>query len=401
MRTFLILITLFLAPMTGQAQGFSALARVEPGSTVQDRSDGIEVVLQLSQPVPYRVYHLAEPFRLVLEFSEVEWSPISHGSLDQSAKVTAVRSGPVRPGWSRLVLTVDRPMLLENAQVDKRSDLGATATFTFAETDSTAFLAKAGIPNDLQQELKPQPVPEIPQRRAPGAPLRVVLDPGHGGIDPGASSEKVTEAGLMLVFARELQDVLNRAEGFEVVLTRQEDVFVPLETRVTAAKEAGADVFLSLHADVVLEGQASGVAIYTLSEEASDIASEKLAERHDRDDLLSGVDLTAQDDTVAFVLMDIARHETAFRTNKLADALINALGEKVELYKNPRLEAGFSVLKSPDIPSVLIELGFMSSKHDLEKLQDPEWRARAAEAIKNGLQIWADEDVANAELRRQ
>jgi N-acetylmuramoyl-L-alanine amidase len=399
-RLFLVLAFVFL-PLAGMAQQFSALARIEPGSLVRDQADGLEIVLQLSQPVPYRVFLLSDPYRLVLEFSEVEWSPITHGSLNQSNQVTEIRSGPVRPGWSRLVLSLDKPMTLVSAQMEQRQDLGAKAQFVFGHSDDETFMAKSGIPDDLNQNLPPINPVDLTLPRQPGDPLRVVLDPGHGGIDPGASADGVTEANLMLIFARELQDLLNRSEGFDAVLTRQDDVFVPLEARVTAAKMAGADVFLSLHADVVLEGQARGVAIYTLSEEASDIASEKLAERHDRDDLLSGVDLSQQDDTVAFVLMDMARNDTAFRTNSLADFLIGALEPKVELYKNPRLEAGFSVLKSPDIPSVLIELGFMSSTHDLEKLQEADWRARAAAAIRDGLRKWADDDAANAGLRRQ
>ena len=158
-------------------------------------------------------------------------------------------------------------------------------------------------------------------------------------------------------------------------------------------------MFISLHADVVLEGNASGATVYTLSDDASDIASEKLAERHDREDLLAGVDLTDQDDVVARVLMDMARTDTAHRTNEFAGNLISAMETKIDLYKKPRLEAGFSVLKAPDIPSVLIELGFMSSQIDLDNIQNPEWRLRAAMAIRDGLVLWAIEDEAEADLR--
>lgn len=182
---------------------------------------------------------------------------------------------------------------------------------------------------------------------------------------------------------------------FTVVMTRDEDTFVPLETRISLARAAGADVFLSLHADAIAEGEAVGATVYTLDEDATDEASATLAERHDRDDLLAGVDLSNQDDLVAQVLMDMARAETTPRTGRLAGALVAAMQKAdLRMHRHPHQEAGFSVLKSPDIPSVLIELGFLSSARDLRRLTDPEWRARMAAAIRDGLLVWAAEDAA-------
>ena len=205
----------------------------------------------------------------------------------------------------------------------------------------------------------------------------------------------------MLTFARELKDVLLRDGGFLVILTREEDIFVPLETRISIARAAGAHVFVSLHADAIAEGEAVGATIYTLSEDASDAASQALAERHDRADLLSGVDLTAQDDLVATILMDMARTETGPRIERLALALEGAIkAAGLRMHRHPRQTAGFSVLKSPDIPSVLVELGFMSSARDLARLIDPEWRARMALAVRDGLNAWAAEDAALSALQR-
>jgi N-acetylmuramoyl-L-alanine amidase len=229
----------------------------------------------------------------------------------------------------------------------------------------------------------------------------VVLDPGHGGVDPGAERDGVREADLMLTFARELKEVLRRA-GMQVVMTRDADVFVPLETRITVARAAQADLLLSLHADALAEGRATGATVYTLSETASDTASAKLAERHDRADLLAGVDLTRHDDVIADVLMDLARLESTPRSDHLADAVVEGLRQSVGgLHKRPRLSAGFSVLKSPDIPSVLVELGFLSSDRDRARLTDPDWRRRAAEGIRDALQAWAVEDAAEAALLRR
>jgi len=161
-------------------------------------------------------------------------------------------------------------------------------------------------------------------------------------------------------------------------------------------------VFLSLHADALAEGHARGATVYTLSEEASDLASATLAERHDRADLLAGVDLTESDDEVALVLMDLARTETTPRTEKLAEALIDGIDSATQAtFKRPHLRAAFSVLKAPDIPSALIELGFLSSERDRANLADPAWRLSAAQGIRDGLMQWARDDAAAADRLRR
>jgi len=193
-----------------------------------------------------------------------------------------------------------------------------------------------------------------------------------------------------------------RADGFEVALTRDADVFVSLEARVARAQEAEADIFVSLHADALAVGLARGAAIYTLSDSASDAASAALAERHDRDDLLAGIDLSTSDDRVADVLMDIARLDTAPRSSALAEHLVAGIENAVgRVHKRPLRQAGFSVLKAADIPSVLIEVGFLSTPQDLRNLQDPLWRAGLIAGIRDGLQDWARADAAIAPLRRQ
>ncbi|MCC6008452.1 MAG: N-acetylmuramoyl-L-alanine amidase, partial [Rhodobacteraceae bacterium] len=182
---------------------------------------------------------------------------------------------------------------------------------------------------------------------------------------------------------------------------RDDDIFVALQSRVSQARAAGADVFLSLHADALAEGRAMGTTVYTLSETASDAASQRLAAEHDRADLLAGVDLGDQDDIIASVLMDLARTETQPRSERLARALVEGIGAATgRLYKRPHLSAGFSVLRAPDIPSVLVELGFMSDPRDLRNLLDPDWRAQAAAGIVDALETWAEADAAEAGLLR-
>ncbi len=385
------------------AQELSALARVQAGEAVlrDVPGGGVEFILPLSVAVPYRVFTLDEPRRLVLDFNEVDWTGLDPEALAEgSRKVSALRFGTIRPGWSRMVLDLAAPLKVDTAALETEPTGRATVLLRLVPATREEYAAAAGAPEGALFA----PLEGIPaQRPRPvgEGPLVVVLDPGHGGIDPGAERGEVAEADLMLTFARELKEALLRAGGFEVVLTREGDEFVPLEARISIARAAGADVFLSLHADALVAGRATGATIYTLSERATDIASQKLAERHDRADLLAGVDLTRQDDVIAGVLMDLARTETVPRTDALADALVEGLASTIGVHKRPRLSAGFSVLKAPDIPSVLIELGFISSPVDLMQLEDPQWRSRAAGGIVQALRAWAAEDAARARLRRR
>ncbi len=381
------------------AQDLSGLARLDAARTsMVAAGDAVVIRLGLSQAVPWRVRVLDAPPRVVVDFREVDFTGIDR-VVSAVPAIAGLRAGAFRPGWSRLVLELAQPMAVTRAGM--LTGDAVAVEITLSPTDKAAFAARAAQPEPADWALPvPADVPVLPPRG--DGPLIVVLDPGHGGIDPGAERDGITEADLMLTFARTLKEVLLRDGGFQVVLTRDEDVFVPLETRSSIARSAGAHLFISLHADALDEGEAVGATIYTLSDAASDAAAQALAERHDRDDLLAGIDLTAQDDLVASVLMDMARTETTPRTERLALALEAAIkAADLRMHRHPRQEAGFSVLKAPDIPSVLLELGFLSSDRDLARLQDKDWRARMADAILLALQAWADEDAAIAALRRQ
>jgi N-acetylmuramoyl-L-alanine amidase len=375
----------------GQAQQLSALARLDPkASHLADASGAVDLVLGLSQPVPWRVRVLDGPPRVIMDFREVDWSGLE-GMPQRSAVVAGMRAGVFRPGWSRLVLDLKHPMLVAEAGMVTKD---ATSVHLVLKPATEAeFAAKAAEPEPQGWALpKPAPLVVVPKRGS--GPLIVVLDPGHGGIDPGAERDGQSEAKLMMVFARELKEVLLRDGGFKVILTREDDTFVPLEQRISIAHMAGAQVFLALHADALAEGEAVGATVYTLSDEATDKASATLAERHNRDDLLAGIDLSQQDDVVATVLMDMARAETQPRTAKLADALVASItAAKIRMHRHPHQEASFAVLKSADIPSVLLEVGFLSSESDLEHLMDPDWRQTMARAIRDGLKAWAAADA--------
>lgn len=370
------------------SQELGALARFEKGA-VQDRWGGSELRLEISQGVPWRLFMLSNPNRLVMDFREVQWGNADTAALDNSDRIAGIRIGGYRPGWSRLVADLSEPLIVESAElVTDTSDGSATITVLLEPVDQASFDLTAGAPRDPRWDLPAAAIVNAVPSRDPDR-VSVVLDPGHGGIDPGAERDGITEADLMLTFGLELQDVLRRAGGFDVRLTRDGDYFVSLEARVAAARNAGADVFISLHADALAEGEARGAAVYVLSDEASDAASAALAERHNRDDLLANV------------LMSLARLDNAPRSEALAkhmlDGIRNAVGR---VHKRPLRSAGFSVLKAADIPSVLLEVGFLSTAEDLKNLSDPIWRQGMAAGIRDGLIAWRDEDRALAPLRR-
>ncbi len=379
------------------------MARVLPESSRLEDSgrDGVDLSLALSQAVPYRVFLLDDPARVVLDFREVTWSGLAV-DFDQSDHVDAVRTGRGDAGWSRMVLRLATPMGIDRAAMrTNEADGSAVVTLSLSEVSAAEFAERAAeAPPGTR--LPPVAIAGARPSEANGGLIMVALDPGHGGVDPGAERQGQNEADLMLVFALELREVLLRSGLFDVVLTREGDWFVSLPERLTLARSAGADLFLSLHADAISSGAAQGATVYTLSETASNAASQALAEAHDRADLLAGVDLAGNDDEVAGVLMDLARRDTAPRSQAMADRIVEGfLASNIALHPHPRMEAGFSVLKAPDIPSALIELGFISDSGDLSNLMDPAWRERVQVAIRDALVTWAAEDEARGALLRQ
>ena len=322
----------------------------------------------------------------------------------QTEQILGLRFGTVRPGVSRLVAELAAPLVLVQAAMTVQPETGAAQiNIDLQDIDKETFSEMSGVLRDPAFDLPDSAAPPAAPAPALGdGPVIVVLDPGHGGIDPGAERGGESEKNLMLAFARELRDTLRRLGGFEVVLTRDDDRFVSLERRIAIAHQARAHVFLSLHADALGQGQASGATVYLLDRNASDEATRLLAERHDRDDLVSGIDLRGQDDVIADILMDLARQETGPRAELLAQSLVAGMQQAGgPVNSHPIRRADFSVLKAADIPSVLVEVGFLSSPRDLKNLTNPEWRRGMAHAIARGIQAWVIADLARAGLRRR
>ena len=400
---FLAGLLMLAAPVS--AQDLTALARFDPeASQFSDRWRGSRIELSLSQAVPWRVFTLDEPRRLIADFREVDWGTSSGLPVDPNDRIEAIRFGQFQPGWSRMVVDLKAPLGLDTAEMRVDQTTGrAMLDIALTLVSEDEFSKTSGTPDTPGWWAVPAAeVAKTRMRQSGSERLTVVLDPGHGGIDPGATHSDASEKDLMLSMARELKDALLRTGQVNVILTRGDDSFVPLETRVAIARHAEANLFISLHADALSEGQASGATVYTFSDSASDEASAALAERHDRSDLLAGVDLRGQDDTIAGILMDLAWLENQPRSDAIANAIVLALDQEgIDLHKVPRRAAGFSVLKAPDIPSVLVEVGYLSSVRDRTRVSDPEMRARMADAIAGAVLSWIVTDAAEGELVRQ
>ncbi len=379
-------------------------ARLQIGAsslTAEGRDRGrprpLTLRLALDRAVPYRVFMVDDPVRLIVDLKGVDLSGLRPADLFGHDRVPAIRWGEFRRDWSRIVIELPAPYRVVQAGL-RAAAIQPELTVVIKPVAREEFQPRPSATAALRN--LPEPVATDPGADE-GDGLTVALDPGHGGFDPGAESGGATEANLVLTFALELRAAL-RARGIGVVMTREDDSFVSLEARMTAAREAGADLFVSLHADALPTGQAAGATVYTWDPRSDDRAAGQLAARHNRDDLMQGVDLGGEDDVLATVLMDFARTDTQPRSEAFARFLTSRMALMgIGLHDRPVQRAAFSVLKSPDIPSVLLELGFISDPSDLARLRDPAWRARMVGVVAESIGAWAREDhMRKSVLRR-
>lgn len=346
-------------------------------------------VLNLSQKVDIEVFTLADPYRIVLDFPEVAWQLDSTQA--SAGLVKGFRFGLFRPGRSRMVIDLGGPGAIMNKfLLPPEGTRGYRVVLDIAPTDRSKYLASAGWPEaqaaeDVSQE------PEIAAApKAATAKRVVVIDAGHGGVDPGATGVDGTfEKDLVLSVATTLRDTLERTGKYTVVMTRDSDIFLSLKARVAVARRAKADLFVSLHADSA-PGSASvrGASVYTLSETASDREAEALAKSENQSDVIAGVDLSKEGDIVTSILIDLAQRETKNNSAKFAQMLVPELHRAGEVTQKSHRFAGFRVLKAPDVPSVLIELGYLSNRLDESVMNTNRWRKRMADSIARAIDTY-------------
>ena len=261
-----------------------------------------------------------------------------------------------------------------------------------------AIADAAPTPSAAPESATPQTVSASKPATPPDPRPVVVIDPGHGGIDNGTQSSGQTEKDLVLAFGLALRDRLEKGGKYRVVMTRTDDTFIPLNDRVRMARSQSAALFVSIHADALpkSEGDAQGATIYTLSDKASDAEAERLSEAENRADAIGGVDLTDEPTEVADILIDLAQRETRTFSNRFARLLMGEMKNVARMHKRPLKSAGFRVLKAPDVPSVLVELGYVSNKGDLEHLVSEGWRNRTAGSIAQAIDAFLAKRLATA-----
>lgn len=388
MRAFLCcLACLVWTAAAAPASELAGLAHLrDGGASAADTRGGAEVTLRLTQAVPWRVRRLADPPAIALDFRDVAWTGLAPDALTGTEAITEVATGRSADDWSRIILRTNGPMRVAAAEMTTGPD-AAEVTLVLEATTEAALA-------DTAEAAPPAPTaPPLRARQDGARPLTIVLDPGHGGVDPGAEHGTIREADLVLQFAQELKDVLLRA-GYDVVLTRADDSFVALHERLEIARSVQADVLLSLHADALEEGDATGTSLYTLPLQAAPNLPSAAGD--------APLGASVADPAVTAVLADLTHRDTRQRSARLADALVIGIeGAGITMYKHPRLEGAFKVLSAPDTPSVLLELGFISSKADRERILSPDWRQRLAIGLVEALGLWAVADAAEvARLRR-
>jgi len=297
-----------------------------------------------------------------------------------------------------MVFDLVKPVRIERAYVmDGVATAPARLVLEFAPTDRESFLRKIA----LDEKAMRTDLPSRSEPRSDTADSRpvVMLDPGHGGIDTGAVSPNGDmEKNIVLDFAQRLRERLEKAGKYRVLLTRTDDNFIPLAERVGIARRAGASLFISIHADALprKEGDAQGATVYTLSDTASDAQAAQVAEEENRADVIAGVDLKREPDDVAGILIDLAQRETKTFSVQFAHRLVGELKAATRLHKEPIKAAGFRVLRAPDVPSVLVELGYVSDRQDLNALLSDTWRNRTADAMAGAVDTYFSSHIAGA-----
>lgn len=382
------LLSILVCGIPGRALALN-IENVRFGAHAQDK---IRLVLDMSAEAEFRVFTLADPYRMVVDLPGFEWK-VGNISVPLHTHITDIRHGNLMPGISRIVFDVSRPVAIravftlpENAGKPARLviDYGpiSTALFnankgkSFGQLNPDSSTAATSVPAQAY-------IPQPPKAQKP----LIILDAGHGGVDPGATGANgVHERVITLALARELKRQLLATGRYRVRMTREKDIFVKLADRVKFARAHQGDLFISLHADSLERRNVRGVSIYTLSEKASDAQTAKLAARENRADLVAGIDLSMEDEEVANILLDLAMRDTMNQSKFFANTLVATFrSQKLRTLESPHRSAGFAVLKAPDIPSVLVEAGFLSNRREADMLNNASYREKLARALRIGI----------------
>jgi N-acetylmuramoyl-L-alanine amidase len=368
----------------GSASGNPRPANDFPVATdakLEQAGEIVRLTMALSRPVEVTTSVVAGPDRVIVDLPFVNFQIQPGATRGSAGFVSAFRFGLFTPERSRIVIDLAQPAAVLRAEIRPRRGGFGELVVELRRTSRAEFLAAASESAARRQDAAPAASP--PVVAGDDARRVIVIDPGHGGVDPGAVVASIAEKSVVLAFGAALRDALAASGRYRVLMTREDDRFVPLGERVRIARAAGAELFLSIHADSLTQAQeVRGATIYTGSERATDAESARLAAKENQADAVAGLESSEDVQDVAGILMDLAKRETRAFSSVFARNLVEALGGSVKLHKVPLRSAGFRVLSAPDVPSVLIELGYMSSPRDAELLNSASWRLEAVGAVR-------------------
>jgi len=383
----------------------TAAVRAEPAATgvrIGVSPPGTRFVVDLTESVPFTIYTMRDPYRVVVDLPELAWQVEPSAAKRHGGLIEGFRFGLLKAGTFRIVLDVNQPVAVRNAFLLLPSDghqhrfVLDIAAISQAEFDRSYV----GPPPVAAAPVAAAPATAVPVAAAPVAPPTgkpprtegrhiVVIDPGHGGIDPGATGVSGTqEKDITLAAAKELKRELENGGRYQIVLTRERDVFLPLRERVQVARNAHAQLFISLHADTIATRGITGSSVYTLSEKASDAEAAAIAAHENKADVIAGADLNDYPEEVAGILVDLAQRETKNDSIRYAHLLTEELDKSGRVLEHGMRSAGFAVLKAPDVPSVLLEMGYLSDPKEERDLRDARYRAKLMAAVKRAVDAY-------------
>ena len=345
------------------------------------------VVLDLGDKVDFDIFLLDNPRRVVVDLPSLGW-PSKTPKADGLVK--NIRFGQFSDNKSRMVIDLTKPAkVAKSFLLDKSSGLPHRLVLDLVTSSSSDFRSqvakdRAAKRKSAKQAAPPPVLTPKPKSQKRGKSI-IVLDAGHGGVDPGAHGAKAREKDVTLTFTRELAKQLRSTGRYKVYLTRNRDIYIPLRQRVNIARKHNADLFVSIHADAIKRKSVRGMSIYTLSETASDKEAAALARKENQSDIIAGIDFADQPAEVADILIDLAQRETKNLSVKFANLVVENARGKTRLLERTHRFAGFRVLKAPDVPSVLIELGFLTNRSDEKQLLNSKWRRGVAGAVVNSI----------------
>lgn len=354
---------------------------------IGQQQDGIRIVLDGTEKFQYDIFLLDSPNRLVLDIKNAQISDATKVANNQI--IGGFRTGNLAENkGKRLVFnlknsaTIKKNFILEPQAGQRNWRLAID-------------LSTQGLKSEITKSNNNKTTNNAPYKKRKKI---VVLDPGHGGKDPGAigRSFKTYEKNITLSLGHELKRQLEN-KGYKVYMTRSTDIFIPLRKRVTIARSYHADLFISIHADSAKNRNAQGLSIYTLSETASDKEAEALAERENKADIIDGMDFSDNSPEINDVLISLSQNDSRNKASKFSSYVVQNMKKQVKVLSNAHRFAGFAVLKAPDIPSVLVELGYLSNYTEEKYLRQPNYRKKLAEAItKSVVSYFNDPEIASS-----